>query len=159
MRYYIITVITLVSVGNSQPINHFYFINPGAKVGYAFGENGGFTYGFELSYVRTGPTWIEGKYGVVLNVDRLNELIKYHIGVEYIGGAIMGGELGPSIIVRNGEIDYGIQATPFLSIFLIPYYSHTIVFNGNDINEVGLFIKLPFQIEPKRKNVVFPIHE
>jgi len=159
MRFYIISIIAIISIGHSQPINHFYFINPGVKVGYAFGENGGFTYGFELSYVRTGPTWLEKKYGVVLNVDWIKDLTKYHLGVEYIGGALLGGEFGPSILIQNGEIDYGVQATPFLLFFLIPYYSHTFVLNGIDINEIGSFVKLPFQIEPNKDNGVFPLHD
>ena len=159
MKLIIISILLFVNLGYSQPPDNFYFFNPGIKLGYTFGQNGGFSYGFEMSFIKTGDKLIEPKYGVVVGIDRVNDVAKYHFGLQYLGG-IIGGEVGPSIIVRDGNINYGFQFTPFLaSIIIIPFYSYTFVLNNNDFHEIGSFIKLPFQIIPSRSKYIYPISE
>src|SRR5213593_4935792 len=42
-----------------------YFLNPGLKFGHTFGENGGYTVGFEISYTR----YSSQSYGILASID------------------------------------------------------------------------------------------
>ncbi|MBK9246614.1 MAG: hypothetical protein IPM69_00500 [Ignavibacteria bacterium] len=89
------------------------YINPGFKLGYTFGNHGGFTYGFELSVttnIKENSSVVLG--GAVLGIDFCNDWTRFHIGIEasVIG---VGCDVGPSFLFRNDTVSYGVSFIPF----------------------------------------------
>jgi len=121
------------------------YINPGLKLGYTFGENGGFTAGIEISY-----TWANTNlaWGVLSSADWCNGLLKIHLGLEAARG--VGISIGPSITKKIDTIDYGITVTPFAGFILYPFYSYTWRMTSPNIQEVGAFLKFPIQTSGER---------
>ncbi len=122
-------------------------INPGFKLGYSFGENKGFIYGAEVSFV------IRNKYdalygGLVLGVDRLSDLSKVHFGIEG-GDGLFGVCIGPTLLLRNNEHDFGYTFTAYAGGLLIPFISTTGSSKFGSVNEVGSFVKIPIKIYGK----------
>jgi hypothetical protein len=123
------------------------WINPGFKLAYTIG--GGFTYGLELSVVWVGSTWDDLKelpvgLGGVLTLDWCRGVFKAHLGAEVVGPWV-GVVLGPSLVRdrRARTNHFGIGFTPWISSYLIPYYTYTYVFNRPaNLHELGALFKL-----------------
>ncbi len=147
MKYFIL-IISLISIGSAQT-GHHYFISPGVKLGYSFGDNGGFIFGFETSLFMTGSYNDDPVYGVVFNYDWIGEAELLHVGFEYSRNAV-GLELGPTFGWQKGELSSGIGVTPYLGFMIYPFYNYTYLANGSVYNGIGSFIKLPIQIDDNR---------
>jgi hypothetical protein len=122
------------------------WFNPGVKCGYTFGDNGGFTWGYEMSitYQQTRtfgyknyPYYI----GVVLDIDFCKDMTKIHLGAEL--ASLAGLCIGPTWITENGKTDLGFSITPYTGLFLYPYYSFTYRSEKPNIHEIGGYLKLP----------------
>jgi hypothetical protein len=140
----------LFVLGFSDLFAQYTYINPGIKLGYMFGENGGFVYGFEISVThydeKSGPIW-----GCVLDWDVTKELNKVHFGVE--GSALfMGLDIGPTYAWRDDKHYYGFSIIPFAGAFLIPYYNYTYLGPNNSTHEIGSYIKLTIPIQRRAGN-------
>ena len=126
------------------------FINPGFKIGYAFGESGGFSSGFECSV-----TWLDGEnrvYGVTLAFDGWPGMRRFHLGGECgIKGA--GIEWGPSLIVSDSEAHVGHSVTAYVGLFVYPYYTINFVGNDHVIHEFGSYLKLPIKLSGRNFNL------
>ena len=142
------TVVSLaVSMGPSVArCDDHRFLSPGVKLGYTFGPSGGFTYGFEVSYV----VWSKEDYiyGLVIDWDRCGKRTKLHIGGEI--GIIAGIDVGPTLIWEQGEAgaEPGVTLTPYFGA-IVPYvfYSYTYrLERGTSINELGGFLKVPISV-------------
>jgi len=122
------------------------YINPGIKLGYTFGENGGFTAGVEISY-----TWVNENlsFGIVTSADVCKKLLKFHLGTEASTRGI-GVCVGPSLTKNNDTTDYGLTFTTFFGLVVIPYYSYTFRFIKDDVHELGSFLKFPIQVSGER---------
>jgi hypothetical protein len=126
------------------------FVNPGLKIGYTFGDIGGFTYGAELTV--TAGVKKEGGvsffYGVVANLDFCRERIKFHIGGQcsYVGGI----EIGPSWIWKADSVHAGIGFSAFAGFLGYPYYSYTSAKGIPDFSEAGILLKLHFLIAGRK---------
>ncbi len=114
------------------------FINPGVKFGYTFGQNGGFTWGLELS-LTSFDTFDGVSYGAVIDVDFWNGRRKIHLGAEmsYIYAGLC---VGPTWITENGKTNAGYSIIPFAGAMIYPYYNFTKV---GDVmfSEVGTYAK------------------
>ncbi len=123
-----------------------YYLNPGIKFGYTFGENGGATVGIEVSYTRVGETSDRPfAYGILASVDYCKnaDRVRYHIGGEYLFLAI-----GPTMIVEAGAIDWGVNVTPYLWAIVVPYFNYTFRTAGHsNLSEVGGFLKIPIWVK------------
>ncbi len=90
-------------------INNRYFLNPGIKLGYTFGDHGGFTYGLEISYVQISGYNLAGlSVGPVFNIDFFDGMTRIHLGVEgTLGQTAAGAGLfaGPTLILKDGKKD------------------------------------------------------
>lgn len=148
MRKYstLILIIFNFAYGQNQ---HHYFFSPGIKLGYAFGENGGFAFGLEGSFTVTGDYGDDPIYGIVFDYDWSGEVTKIHIGFEYIrhwGGV----DIGPTIAWKNGQRYSGFSVIPFIGALIHPYYNYTFLNGEFDLHEVGAYFKVPIQIDDKR---------
>lgn len=126
----------LFSQGNSV------FLNPGIKLGYTYGENGGFTYGFELSVTSNvlpdEPTLC---YGVVFDIDFNKHWTKIHFGAE--GNLItLGLDIGPTLLIQNGTTTLGFSIIPYCGALLYLYYNYS-YFGKNMLamSELGMYLK------------------
>ncbi|MBI3195176.1 MAG: hypothetical protein HYZ34_12040 [Ignavibacteriae bacterium] len=117
-----------------------YFINPGLKIGHTFGEKGGFTIGFELSYTITTS---KSNYGFVASVDYCvsAKRMKYFLGAEYFFVSA-----GPTFITEDESVDIGINVTLYYGLIIIPYISQTFRFAKHDLVEAGSFLKFPILV-------------
>lgn len=113
------------------------FYNPGVKLGYSFGENGGFTYGFELAMIFTDEKSLPG---IVLSYEICEDEHLIHLGGEI--NSIIGVEMGPTFRLSGNENNFGFSMTIYGNLFLIPYYRYTRFSADNDYSEVGAFIKV-----------------
>jgi hypothetical protein len=126
-----------------------WFISPGIKLGYAFGEKGGFSFGWEVS-VFTWTRWDpdgsrDGVVGVVFDMDRCRSTTKFHIGIEG-SQRLVGVSIGPTFITQDQERFFGFTATVYSWYVLYPYFSYTYVGGGTDVGEVGAYLKLPIPL-------------
>ena len=122
-----------------------WFVGPGIRLGYVFGENGGFSFGWELS-VFTWTRWDpkgdrDGVVGIVFDMDRCRSTTKFHVGIEG-SQRFVGMSIGPTFITRDKERFLGFTATAYGWYIFLPYYSYTFVGGGTDVHEVGDYIKL-----------------
>ncbi len=118
------------------------YVNPGIKLGYTFGEGGGFTWGVELSYTLTDLEY--SSHGVVLDLDFTPTFTKLHVGGQ-ISYLFVGGEIGPTLLFdrTKGTHHFGVTATPFVGALLMPYVSGTYLVDRDPIFEAGAYGKLP----------------
>jgi hypothetical protein len=130
-----------------NPMYPLVLMNPGVKAAYTFGPGGGWTYGFELSFlaatgkdlhavVAAGPdvnfTWRHGgTFDLRLGLD----LVSWFVGTE----------LGPSLVLDpQNRPHFGFGITTWASaVFFDPYWTYTIVRHGDNLNEWGMYTKLP----------------
>ena len=104
--------------------------SPGIKLGYTFGEDGGFTYGFEFSYVikleGNRDTDIAGLYiGPVFDIDFSKHFQRIHFGLE-AGTGPFGVCFGPSFVSVLGEAyQSGYSVIPYAGLLAYPYYNFT----------------------------------
>ncbi|MDB5032913.1 MAG: hypothetical protein JWQ98_154 [Chlorobi bacterium] len=122
------------------------FVNPGVKLGYTFGDKGGFTVGGEIS-VTTLPVNASYFLGGLVGLDYCfgAHRTKAHLGLE-AGALGVGVDVGPSWVSQVGKSDMGITISPFIGLVLYPYYSTTLMFHGDDIHELGLWGKWPIPV-------------
>ncbi len=132
---------------NDNPI----YFNPGIKLGYQFGKNGGFIYGFEVSLTTYGPNG--GLVGFVSNIDFCKGNTKLHFGLQ--ASTLVGIEIGPTVYFEDKNIYYGITTAAFGYIFILPYYEFSYIFDKDiTINQLGIFGKLPIPIKKGQGVVV-----
>jgi len=124
------------------------FLNPGIKLGYTFGDNGGFTYGAEISYVwMIRPEHSSGagaSIGPVLDIDFLPRMSRIHLGIETayaVGGLVAVGVCGgPTILFKDGDDYWGYSVIPFIGALMYPYFNYTSVGELRS-TEVGGYLK------------------
>lgn len=122
------------------------FINPGFKLGYRFGQNGGLTGGLEISITR----WGQNAYtGALFSIDHSDRTIECHCAFE-AGSGFFGVSIGPIIALREQSVDYGFGLTPYVGFVLIPYYRFVYLQHSPSEHEVGSFLKIPIHAAGER---------
>ena len=58
--------------------------------------------------------------------------------------------LGPTLIVENGVVDWGVNVTPYFGVIVLPYFNYTFRFTEDNLSEVGGFLKLPILVGGKK---------
>jgi hypothetical protein len=119
-------------------------INPGVKIGYVFGENGGWHSGFEVSLVSWNTAPYNFYYGYLIEVEEFRGTTMIHLGVE--GGSIGGASIGPSLLLRDGASDVGLTTTFYAGPYVIPFVSYTLPVRFEPRLEAGTYAKLPFTL-------------
>lgn len=118
------------------------FVCPGIKLGFCFGEFTEWNIGAELSIVMLpNHSNNEERYGIVLNYDKVDDMKRFHIGLEYIKG-YYGIDIGPTFGWNENEQYYGMSIIPFGGLFVLPFYNFTYLSNNIIIHEVGTYLKL-----------------
>ena len=133
----------IVNISFAQTVMTF---SPGIKLGYAFGNNGGFIYGFEatlvVDYRNQSPNY---RYGIVTSIEVLNGERRLHFGgqINFSGYyTLFGIELGPTFIIDGDKKKAGLSLTPYFGGFLIPYIRATIFQDKESELDIGTFLKL-----------------
>lgn len=143
MRRLVFTALAALAVAGAAAADWKY-LSVGAKLGYAFGKQGGFIWGGEASY-----TWFKDiddpPRGIVFDLDGNGRMTRLHAGVEV--ASVAGVEAGPTVVFDEDGVRAGLTLTSFAwFIVVMPYYSHTFL-PGPDIPEAGAYLKYPFEIE------------
>lgn len=122
------------------------FVNPGIKLGYAFGKEGGFVFGWEISVTFLGDYMI---WGIVADYDTIKDLNRFHLGIECSRAGI-GLDVGPSFAWENEKSYAGFSIIPYGGLLVYPYYNYSYFWKRGSIHEIGSYFKLTFV---KVKNV------
>ncbi len=130
-----LTVITLLVFAFSAEAQTL--VNPGIKLGYRFGDKGGFVAGFDLSIMFARENHY---YGFVLATDGTNKNIDFHAGFEY-GRGIAGICIGPVLRISPAPHLFGFRVTPYAGILLVPYYNYQFLAPSESEHEIGTYIK------------------
>ena len=118
------------------------FVNPGIKLGYTFGDQRGFTFGFECSITRmVGDRFT---FGGVAAVDFCRQLFRAHTGVQASWG--VGVEWGPTFIRDGSQSQFGHSLTAFLGFVAYPYYTMTFRGESPTLYEFGSYLKAPIRV-------------
>jgi hypothetical protein len=133
------------AIFDDNPMDGYVWVNPGAKVGYTFGEGGGLTYGGEISVnLSTGKDFQTIlAVGPVLNLTWTRRgTFHARLGMQ-LAGALWGIEAGPAIVRDRGRTHVAFGVTPWLGALVVPYFTYTLVAGGPDLSELGVYGKLP----------------
>jgi hypothetical protein len=135
-RYQRVLTLSLLLAG-PIPLLAQSYVNPGFKLGYRFGHDGGLIYGFEVSVVR----WQHNSYrGIVAAFDGTHQLLECHLGIEY-GIGLIGICLGPVLSNRADETSIGFRVTPYAGVILVPYYNFQFLLPSSTQHEIGTYLK------------------
>lgn len=117
-----------------------FYLNPGIKLGYSFGKEGGFVFGFEVS-----ATYFNEKestfWGVVFDYDKISTLNRIHIGIEG-SKSVFGLDLGPTFAWDENNKYTGFSIIPYTGLFAYPYYNFTWLGGKGVFHEVGSYLKI-----------------
>ncbi|SRR5579883_2637773 len=109
----------------------------GGRIGYTFGDRGGFTWGLEASYLPRDKDYV---YGYTLDLTFWPKHTALHAGVEGWYGA--GLDIGPTLFWS----DYfypGFSAIVWDGFVLYGYYELAVPFSDAIAHSVGLYLKMP----------------
>jgi hypothetical protein len=115
---------------------HGTFYNPGIKIGYRFGKNGGFTIGTEHSLTYAVSVFYTGVVGGIEFNVKQRKLIEYW---EIEGGAALFG------VAFGGEWNQGHHGTIRLFSGTIGFFSFKHIF-AIEIDEIAFVGKYPFEV-------------
>ena len=77
-------------------------VNPGIKLGLAFGEKTQFVFGYELSFVFFNRS-ADSRIGIVLDYDTIDNIKRLHIGFEYMY-RVIGTDIGPTFAFKESKV-------------------------------------------------------
>lgn len=147
LRYSVLLffVIFFVAVSASAQRQHW-FVNPGIKLGYAFGPNGGFIFGTEVSLTTIVDNRVDA-WGMLVSYESIGKMQLIHGGIEYFPRIFYGASIGPSFLLDSKKDDVALTTTVFGGLFLLPYYRLTILPGRFTLHEVGTFFKVPVPLQ------------
>ena len=134
-------IVLLLGFGNS--LAQITYVCPGIKMGYMFGEKGGFVFGVELSVINLNNE-SPASWGCLLDFDIIHNVKRFHLGIEGIA-YIVGLDIGPTFVFEKGESYTGLSIIPFGGLILVPYYNYTDLFKNASYSEIGSYLKIPIQ--------------
>ena len=142
----LLLLLSLSNLSEAQFDSDEMYVSPGIKIGWASGDEGGFTIGFELSVIQMARDWssVPSYYGLVFDYDfGRRGRHKFHMGVE-AGVPLVGVEMGPTLIVGREKTQVGLTMTPYIGLIAYPYYSINLA--DTVIQEAGAYLKLPYSL-------------
>jgi len=124
------------------------YISPGIRLGYRFGDGGGFFMGVECSFMhlykwRTGFNAV----GAVVSIDGFAPGLRFQLGAQYSIG-LVGTAAGYSYIRKEGRSRHGYFGSLYTSVGLMPYIAlenYSDSKDGPDF-EAGGLLKAPFKV-------------
>lgn len=143
-------VAALATAGKAHALDNPFpeqaIVAPGVKLGYTFGQGGGFTLGGEVSMLfRNGAdAGLVLAHGPAINFGWTHGgIFQFRAGYELASWSL-GLEAGPGFVHDHSGTHFSLGLTPWLgAIFVVPYYTHSFVFGARDLNELGTYLKLP----------------
>lgn len=120
-------------------------VSPGIKVGYTFGDDGGFSYGAEVTMLLEPGVDLPGlvMHGPALNVG-WSHRGTFHLRAGWqLVSWLIGIEAGPALVWRDGQAHLGLGVTPWVGGIIIPYYTYTFIPGAANHRDVGSYLKLP----------------
>ena len=125
-------------------------VNPGIKLGLAFGEKVQFIFGYELSFVFYNVGSNEDSiFGVVIDFDRIDDIKRLHVGVEYMY-RVVGMDIGPTFAWKDSKLHYGFSLIPFGGAIILPYINYTNIEGIPDQFDFGTYLKIPIPLSKER---------
>jgi len=104
LQFFSILVIILSAQAQAQDT---WYLNPGFKIGYAFGQNGGIIGGFEVSLTHLPKSGIL-LTGACVSVEKFKSTLLIHLGFE--AASIVGASLGPTMMISEENRSFGFHS-------------------------------------------------
>jgi hypothetical protein len=120
----------------------------GPKLGYTLGDNGGFTWGFEASYIpaqhraESDSSFIMSIWGLTADLTFWKDHTTFHLGVEK-NLDIFGLDVGPTLFFHNGSIQGGLSLIPYGGALIYGYYELAWPFFQEPFRTWGGYLKIP----------------
>ena len=124
-----------------------WFISPGFKLGYAFGENGGVVVGAEVSITH----WPEsGRVitGACVSIEGMKPYTLLHVGFE--AASVVGASVGPTMLISKESRSWGFTGTIWGALVVLPYFRYSSFSSTSDLYEAGTFLKFPMMLSGPR---------
>ncbi len=148
-----LSILVLVVLGTARdargeidnPFPDSTVISPGVKLGYAFGDGGGLSFGLEVTVLKRTGADLSAivAHGPAINVGWSRGGILYaRVGWEAVSWFV-GVEGGPTIVRTRDGVRVGLTVSPWIGAIVVPYYAHTFLLGGPSIRELGTYLKLP----------------
>lgn len=134
-------ILFLMLFGVCKSLAQITYVCPGIKMGYMFGEKGGFVFGVELSVINfdnNSPV----SWGYLLDFDLCHNVKRFHLGIEGII-YIVGLDIGPTFLFDDGGSYTGYSIITFGGLILDPYYNYTSISQKGTYSEIGSYLKIP----------------
>ena len=128
----------IIDVKAAEP---YYFYNPGIRLGYQFGNNGGFVYGLEFSIMKTIVDY--PSFGGKVSIDFCKDNTKLQLGAQV--SHILGLYIGPTFYFSENKTNFGYSVGLYGTVVILPFYEYTKIFDENNfsISQTGVFLVLP----------------
>lgn len=129
------------------------WFNPGIKLGYQFGNSGGFVIGFEATVVWEKSDRADG---IIIDLDycKSANYLKLNLGIEShpfpFRRSPFGLSFGPSVIFQDSVKRFGITAITYSGLFLIPFFGATFTLDLPPTFETGSYLKIPIIVSGPR---------
>jgi hypothetical protein len=120
-------------------------ISPGVKLGYVFGDGGGWSFGVEVTVLRRTGADLSAivAHGPAVNIGWSRGGVFYaRVGWEAVSW-FAGVEGGPTLVRTRDGMRVGLTVSPWIGAIVVPYYAHTWLLGDRSIREVGTYLKLP----------------
>lgn len=129
---------------DDNPFSGATMVSPGIKVGYTFGDGGGFTWGAEVTVMRGTGADLSAilAHGPALNLGWSRGTFQLRAGWQLVSW-LVGVEAGPALVWRDGQARFGVGVTPWLGGIVVPYYTYTFLPGASNLREAGIYLKLP----------------
>ena len=140
-KYLLIVALLLAAIGSRAQQSVFTI---GPKIGYAFGESGGITLGFEASYFPNvkDPANDFLRYGFTAAATFWEDHMSFHLGAEAIVALALGIDMGPTLIINDQGSSIGLGTIAFAGAIVYPYYE-VISFAHVRPESIGAYVKMP----------------
>jgi hypothetical protein len=146
-------IIFIFSQGKASAGDEITWLSPGIKLGYHFGDGGGFIIGAEVSILwdRNDDSNFRVK-GIAIDYNYCQSLKFSHLSFSFeghpvIGNVPMGVSVGPGVIFKDEKIKYGVSAVAYTGVGLVPFVGSTYIYGENPDFETGSYIKIPIAVK------------
>jgi hypothetical protein len=141
----LIVCVTILSCGVRAKAQYWTI---GPKLGYTLGDNGGFTWGFEATYLPAQPrsksdsSFIASIWGITADLTFWKDHSTLHFGIEK-NFDILGVDVGPTGFFYNGHSYLGFSIIPYAGFLIYGYYEYAQPIFDKGFQSWGGYLKVP----------------
>ncbi len=141
--HYFVFFLLFLAITKKSVAQPYWTIGP--KIGYTFGNGGGFTGGVEVSYFPY-RNFLPGGFGYTFDLTAWPNHRSVHVGAEF--ASLLGIDVGPTVFLDSGRVSGGVSMIPWIGAVIYGYFELDIPFGHVAYQSVGGYLKYPFLPPP-----------